>query len=618
MQRRVVLGGLGVPVTPDLGMESFHFLRPWWLLLMPLAGWLIYRMAKQRGDGGLWRKVCDPVLLERLLVGKTEPRRQGLWWILAGGFFLAIVALAGPVWQQLEQPMYRQQQALIVLLDLSRSMLADDVKPNRLGRAKEKLSDLLRLRHEGQTALVVYAAEPFTITPLTNDSRTILQQLPVLEPDMMPAQGSRLDKALALALRMFRRSGVAHGDVLVLSDGVGAAGEAAATLRRHGHRVSVLALGTVEGAPIPAPSGLVTDEGGNIVLARLDMAAMQAVAAAGGGLFDSVRLGDGDLQRLQALMGGSHRIDKGKQKAVGDHWREEGPWLLLALLPLAALAFRRGWLLAVALLVMLPAPATAWEWDGLWRNHDQQGERLWQQKQYAKAAAQFRDPAWQGVARYRSGDYSAALKALGGDDTADGWYNRGNALAKAGKFDQALKAYDEALKRDPKAKDARFNRDLMKKLKQQQQKPQKKKNKQRGKGQKNAAGDKKQQGGKKGSDKQQSGKQGQQSKSQSDDKRGQGAKPGEKLQQSAAEGRKDGKKPQGAEKQQKMDKAGDKGGDKKQSVAKQMKSEAQPDQGKMERQQARQQWLRRIPDDPGGLLRRKFLYQYKKQGDGHQ
>ncbi|MDQ6951593.1 MAG: VWA domain-containing protein [Mariprofundales bacterium] len=602
-------------------MEHFHFLRPSWLLLIPLLGWLSYRASQRHTDGGVWRKVCDPALLERLLIGTTQRRSKLPWWLLATALLLAAIALAGPVWQQLTQPMYRQQQALIVLLDLSNSMLADDIKPNRLTRAKEKLTDLLRQRHEGQTALIVYAAEPFTITPLTNDTRTILQQLPVLNPALMPAQGSRLDKALELALTMFRHSGVAHGDVLVLSDGAEAANAAARQLRSHGHRVSVLAIGTTNGAPIPSSSGLMTDHAGNIVLAKVDLAAMRKLAKDGGGVFDTLRLDDSDLHRLQSLMGSKHQIGKQSQQALGNQWREEAPWLLILLLPLAALGFRRGWLLLIPLLLLLtPHPASAGTWENLWHNHNQQGASLWQNKAYAKAAKQFQNPAWQGAAQYRAGNYPAALKAMTNDNSADGWYNRGNTLAKVGKLDQAIKAYDQALQQDPKQKDARFNRDLVRKLrqkKQQKKKPKHGSKKTKGKNQRNHASHQQTDPNKQGAKSQQkpppkNGQQPQHAKPQSTapKKSSKNGKPPQNTPTSSTKkrsGDKANRAPQPAAKPSAANK-------KKPSSSQQPQARKPQDHGKQERQQAQQQWLRRIPDDPGGLLRRKFLYQYRQQG----
>jgi len=603
-------------------LESFHFLRPWWLLLLPLAGWLIYRLAHAgAGHSSLWQRVCDPALLDRLLVGAGGRAQQWPWWLLAAGLATALVALAGPVWQQMAQPVYRQQQALVIVLDLSRSMLAADSKPDRLTHAKQKLSDLLDLRHEGQTALVVYAADAFVIAPLTDDVRVIAQQLPVLQPDMMPAQGSRLDLALKQALQLLKNSGVAHGDVLLLTDSADRGQQMAADLHQRGHRVSVLGFGSADGAPIAGASGFVTDQAGNIVVARTDWAALRQLSAAGGGWFARSSLDDADLQQLAPVLASGHTLN-GHKKALGlgDQWREEGAWLLLLLLPLAALAFRRGWVLAVLLMgwMALPAPAVALEFANLWRNDDQQAKQLLDQGKPKQAASKFHDERWKSAAHYRSGDYAKSAQILAKSDDADSDYNRGNALAKAGKLPQALAAYDEALKKNPQLKDAAFNRALVKKL-QEKQKQQKKKQQKKGKQDSQKDSQKKNDGskGQKGGESNKGGDKGKKSSSQ-DGKQGEG-EPQKQSNRADDQQQKQGQQ----QAQQQADNKNSADAEKRAAKASHKQDPRKSDPRKPdpksalqnEQQQARQQWLRRIPDDPGGLLRRKFQYQYRQRGD---
>ncbi len=168
---------------------------------------------------------------------------------------LAIVALAGPTWEKQQQAMYQQRSALVVALDLSRSMDATDIRPSRLARARHKIADILNLRNEGQSALVVYAADAFAVTPLTTDVKTILALLPDLETGLMPAQGTRADRALERALELFDNSAVAQGDVLLVTDGISdmELQRIEVLLEQNpGQRVSVLAIGTPDGGPIAA------------------------------------------------------------------------------------------------------------------------------------------------------------------------------------------------------------------------------------------------------------------------------------------------------------------------------------------------------------------------------
>ncbi len=622
------------------GLEAFHFLRPWWLLLLPVVAVLCWQLWRWRGSAASpWRAVCDAALLERLLVRDALSRPQRWPWLLGAALSLAVMALAGPAWERMPQPLYRQQQALVLLLDLSRSMLAGDLRPDRLTRARQKLEDLLTRRHEGQTALVVYAAEPFVLVPLTDDARVIAQQLSVLTPEMMPAQGSRLDLALKQASELLRESGVVHGQVLVLTDGVDDSAVAEAKRLYHrGHRVSVLAFGSEEGAPIPGSGGFVTDRSGNIVVARSDMVAMRRLASAGGGAFAQATLDDSDLSRVLfrpvLRQGeGAQARDAGRA-ALGDRWREEGPWLLLPLLLLAAFAFRRGWLLAgVVVVVMLPAPARAWSLADLWRNADQQGMALLEQGNSRQAAERFADWRWQAVARYRAGDYTGALHALRRPRSADDWYNRGNALAKAGQLGEAIAAYDQALKLQPDMEDAAFNRDLLRRLQAQKRKQgQGRQGNERAQREKKGAnagaesGARKQQsadGGtgrdrRRGSDAgkgrvQAKNDQGEEGSSASLSSADRGASSGERnrraREEAAREDRDAQKKPERFARMKRA--AGDRSGKGTPSDDSRMRR-------LKEQQQARAMWLRRVPDDPGGLLRRKFQYQYRQRGREQQ
>jgi Ca-activated chloride channel family protein len=256
-------------------MDALHFLRPaWFLALIPLAG-LLMVLWRQRSAGRSWQTVVDPRLLPHLLVGGEE--RRSPWGVtaVALGGLLAITASAGPVWTKLQQPVFRRESALVVLLDLSRSMDAGDLQPSRLQMAKFKLRDILARRKEGDTALIVYAADPFVVAPLTNDVATIARQLPSLTTDLMPAQGSRADRAIIKALDLLHQAGAVHGDLLLITDGID--NDAPASLHEAvkktldaGYRMSVLGVGTADGAPIPLVNGgFFKDDDGAIVMPKL-------------------------------------------------------------------------------------------------------------------------------------------------------------------------------------------------------------------------------------------------------------------------------------------------------------------------------------------------------------
>ena len=453
-------------------MTSFHFLRPGWLVLLPpllaLLLWLWRRQLSSRG----WQAICDPELLPHLLLGRSKRRANWPFWLLLGALLLSIFALAGPTWEKQPQPLFRRQSALVILLDLSRSMAAADLKPDRLQRARLKTEDILRRRREGQTALIAFAGDAFTVTPLTDDAETIKSLLKSLEPDLMPIQGSEPQRAIQLAMELLRQAGLKHGQVLLISDedrpekALGAARQ----LKDAGFNLSVLGIGTPDGAPVPVTGGgFLKDNEGNLVLPKLNETGLRRLAAAGGGNYRRLSIDESDVREL-LNNAESHRLDTAEKTAgkTGVLWRDEGVWLLWPLALLAALAFRRGWLFML-LLLLLPHPAQAFSWTDLWQRPDQQAAAAYKAERFEEAGKLFQDQRWKAGALYRAGHYDEAAKALEHPESADDWYNRGNAQAKNGDLQKALQSYEQALMLNPNHDDARANNEMVKKALRQQQ-----------------------------------------------------------------------------------------------------------------------------------------------------
>jgi Ca-activated chloride channel family protein len=543
---------------------SLHFIRPLWLLGLPLAvlipmAWRFYR--RPSGD---WNKVCDPHLLKWLSVGEKSSR-PGLKGSIAAGLvlFCSALALSGPSWQKMPDSSYSARDSRVLVLDLSMSMLAEDLRPNRLTQARYRLMDMLEETQEGQMGLVAYAGDAYVVSPLTSDMNTIANMLPALEPEIIPVAGSRADRALELAADLLERAGVTRGEILLVSDSANA-GDArtAAGLAQRGIAVSVLAVGTRDGAPIPSGAGFVSDEQGNVVITRLELDALVALASAGNGKLtmletttdqDSPFRGSDDAEFLL------------RDDALGERWKDTGPWLVLLLLPFVAMGFRRGLLFALPALIlpgmMLSQTARADFWDDLWQRRDQQAQEALSDQRADLAAQLAIDPAIAGEAFYRAQDYPNALQSWSRSDEADALYNQGNALALAGELDAALEAYDRVLAQNPGMEDAQFNRDLVEQQKQQEE---------------------------------QEGDQGEDSQEQQE---------GEENSEEQGEG-----EPQEGENES------DQEGEPQEGEA------SEPSQQEMEMAwseedaQAMEQWLRRIPDDPGGLLRRKFRNQHQRRG----
>jgi Ca-activated chloride channel family protein len=588
------------PIEVVMNFADFHFLRPWWwLALLPAALFLVLLVRHRQGRGN-WSDVCDAELLPFIL--QDKPLQQARGSLFGTGFaaLLSIIALAGPTWQRLPGPAFRNDAALVIVLDLSKSMEAADIKPSRISKARYKIADLLKQRKDGQTALLVYGGDAFTVTPLTNDIATIDSQLTALTTDIMPSPGSDTGVALDAAVALLRQAGLVKGHILLVTDGVDADVAEQAEHWVGDYRLSVLGMGTAEGAPIQLQgAGFLKDSNGAIVLAKLDETALSTLANHGRGIYQPVTANDADVENLGRLFNSADADSKNlDSNLLLQQWDEKGPWLLLLVIPWAALQFRKGLLLAVLCLLPLPKNSYALDWQSLWQTPDQQARQAFEQQQYQQAAEQFDNPDWRAAAQYKAGQYREAAETLKNAQSAEGHYNRGNALAQAGQLQEAVQAYQQALQLDPNHQDAKYNKELVEqKLKEPEQKPQ------------DQTQQDKQKQDKQDSSEQQQKQQQQDGKSDPADKESQQEQNPQDKQQ--AEAKQDPKQNKATEEQQQRD-AEAKQDEQPQSPKPEPTETDKAAQAteKNEAQRANEQLLKRIPDEPTGLLKRKFRYQY--------
>jgi len=329
-------------------LAALHFLRPLWLLALPLLWALTFWLARRRSHGDSWSTLIDPELLPSLLLdagsGKIGPSP---WPWLALAWSFAALALAGPSWQQDATAAWRAPAAWVLVMDLSPSMAATDVAPSRSTRARYAIDDLLGAARDARVGLVAFSDEPYTVTPLTEDVATVRTLLPPLSPDLMPSPGHNMGPALDQAGQLLAQAGGKNRQVIVLSDGFDdpvAAFAAAAKLKAQGMTLSVVGIGTRNGAPLPKiDGGFAQDDKGQPVLTRLDLDGLQQLARAGGGQYV-------DIASLPSLIGTlqAQSVQPGSAETVAgvqvQHWRDGGFWLLPFVLVLAALLARRGWL----------------------------------------------------------------------------------------------------------------------------------------------------------------------------------------------------------------------------------------------------------------------------------
>jgi Ca-activated chloride channel family protein len=578
-------------------LDSLHLLRPYWLwaLLALPALWALWRM-RQRNDN-VWKGVVDAHLLPHLLEQGGRAVRGALW-MGALGYVIAILALAGPSWRQGEQPLWQSHSPLVIALDLSSSIAASDLPPSRLLQARAELATLLRERAGGRVALVVYAGEAFTVAPLTDDAANVALFLDALEPGVMPVDGQQPGKAIAWSVRLLQQARFEHGDIVLISDhAYAAANRAAAEALRLGYRVSALGLGTAAGGPYRTAEG-------RIAQARLQAGTLRSLSAAGGGRYQTIATDDSDLRALELLVPRETDASAARGKK-GLAWQDDGYWLLPPLMLLALFAFRRGGAFAaVALCLCLPLamPSTAQAAESQWW-------RRTDQRQHVRIE--------QGADAYRKGDYVAAEQAFTGIDSADAWYNQANALAKQGRYDEAIAAYDQALKRQPKMEDAIENRKVVDTARRRKPQGGQNQDQRPGRGEQKNQQKNERAGGDKTEPRQQPSEA--QDKARNSQRTppktgaGQTPEPPRTAQQQAA----DAKAQQAADAAQRQRM--------QQAMAQAGKQSAQPGKNgpqatrpaetpeQRERRQAVEAWLRRVPDEPGGLLKTKFQLEYERR-----
>ncbi|KTD00610.1 VWA domain-containing protein [Fluoribacter gormanii] len=303
-------------------IATFHFLRPWWLLMiLPLMG-LVLVLWRQKPKLHAWSEVCDPHLLNHLLQKKGQGQRMNSLLCLFLSILFMIFSIAGPVWYKLPVATYKPIQPRVLVLDMSDNMMANDLTPNRLSRAKFKLHDLFAHKDVGQFGLIVFTSEPFVVSPLTDDGHTISSLLSSLTPDIMPVTGQNLDSALNEARNLIKQAGYNQGQILVLTaDTPSSASIALAKkLAESGIYSSIM--------PVKADKNL------NPLFERF--------ADAGNGQLVKYSSDSSDLEQwLKSSNNNEFALSENEDIPL---WRDEGRWFLIPALLFLLPVFRRGWI----------------------------------------------------------------------------------------------------------------------------------------------------------------------------------------------------------------------------------------------------------------------------------
>ncbi len=650
-------------------LNQFHFLRPeWFAAIIPLL-LLVILIRKATAKQSGWQSVIPSHLYQYMVIGKTEVGAKPPIMLLAIAWFVSVIALAGPTWERLPQPVYQLKMGHVLVIDMSLSMRATDMTPDRLTRAKYKAIDLVNAIGEGEMGLVAYAGDAFVISPLTEDAANITTLIPSLSPEIMPVPGSDPLLGIESAAALLTNAGYNSGMIYWITDGIELAqqNELQEYVASIPFTLNALTVGTAEGAPIRQQSGeLLKDHTGSIVIPKLNDNAVKGVVKTSGGRFESFTSNDADIEALAAISlldKGNSEEDEEDSNIQGDQWKEVGPYLVVLLLPLAAFAFKRGlvFLLLVGLLsppVMLKAHALqgsdvaserqsgiensaqpkslSW-WQKPFMNDNQEALNSYQRGKYKDAVSQFDDKLWKASSLYKSGEYERVLAAFENIPGPESLYNQGNALAKLGKLEKAIEKYELALQEAPDFEDAKANKKIIEDLLEQQaqqEKQNQQQNQQQGSDQ-NQNQDTQQNNGE--DDQQQSGEPNNQDGEQndnSDQQSGQNQQQnsteqnGEQQNSDNAERSEDSEpsEPEQQEPSSQQDNA-DQGENAQQNSAQALNEEESSAQeaeamqsqagelsdAEKEELQRMESLMRRVPDDPAFLLKRKMQLEAQKR-----
>ena len=452
-------------------LGAFHFLRPQWLWLL-LAVPVIYLCFRNRDDmRAQWRKVIDPELLDHLLVTRRDLWRFRPIHMVCLGIVLGTIGAAGPTWRREQPPFTEDKAPLIIALDLSITMDAIDVDPTRLERAKLKIKDLLKLREGARTALFVYASTSHMVVPLTTDHSIFEMYLDSLSTSLLPPGEKDTGLAIEQSSELMKGESV-PGTVLFVTDGIEqrSVGKLKSFVAGSDDDVLILGVGTSRGGPIRrGENQYLADSSGRRVFSRMDVEALKALR--GNGISaTTVTVDDDDVEWVQRRV--QSHLQALQEKNPQTRWIDEGYYLTIPCVLLALLWFRRGWSVRwssgavmpmIALFLQVPA-ANAFHWFDLWLTPDQQGRYYFEKGDYQIAATRFEDPMWKGLSLSRSGSYADAIDQFAMSDSAESWYNQGNAFVHLKKYPEAVHAYEQALERRHPWPDAEENLAIAKSL----------------------------------------------------------------------------------------------------------------------------------------------------------
>jgi Ca-activated chloride channel family protein len=431
--------------------NAFHFVRPQFLwliipaLLLPIAGLMTIRQEVR------WKNIIAPHLRQFVIRKGNDRLKMLMNMVLFAAIGFGVLAVAGPTWKKVEVSGQKLETPMVILLDLSQSMMAGDLQPNRLERAKFKITDLLNHNPQARTALIGFTGTAHTIVPLTKDYDIILSHIEGLKPSVMPFPGSNLENAITLADTIMAVT-EAPGTLLILSDDFenGHVDLLQRFTQKTDNNIILLPMNTRHGSEVPAESetGSMKDQNGNTVFSSLNEEVLTRLAIIDKISVQYLTIDDSDVELISKTIRQNltFETDPGEED---DDWRDVGPVFMIPMALLLLFWFRKGWVIYLFPLFLFTSCSGDSDFADLWFTKDYQGQQMLDKGQYAKAALNFRDPLQKGVAWFKAGNFEEAIEAFKQDTTAIGAYNLGLAYFSNGDTAAAIFAFGEAAELDP-------------------------------------------------------------------------------------------------------------------------------------------------------------------------
>ena len=421
-------------------LQNFHFLRPWWALLIPILWLLLSNKNSKKNEDQQAKKVFAQHIYQELTAEAGSIRKISpsiVAWVV---MLLITVILMGPSWQRQPSPFLQDSSALFILLDTSNSMNSVDIQPSRLERAKQKVSDLLAERPEGYTSLIVYSGSAHSILPLTNDHNILRNYLSAVTTKIMPQQG----KSVANALTLIKQATISDDTpvtVLLITDDITEQSQQALTRFSEQHRYQMLIYGIGSTNEELSAKGLTLPSLNNQKLSRISDEI--------DGFYLSATINKQDIHKLVSRI-------KSFYNPINDKhipWVDSGYWLVFPAMLLYLLWFRRGWTIRwssfiVVLCLSLPSTqgqAAENSFANFWLTPNQQGQLYFYLKDYKTAAERFENTMWKATSYYLNEDFDLAIEYFSRIDSNDAKLRLANAYAHAEKYYAAESIYQSLL-----------------------------------------------------------------------------------------------------------------------------------------------------------------------------